>query len=111
MNKIVLSGAFVALAQLAAAPAFAQYYGNRGMWWGHGWGYGGMMFGGLLMIIFWGSIIVLAVLAVRWIAGNNSQREAPPQPRQSPLDILKERFARGEIDKKEYEERKKTLTQ
>ena len=109
MRKLILSGAAIGLSPLAASPAFAQYFGDRGMWWGHGWGYGGMIFGGLLMIIFWGSIIVLAVLAVRWIAGNNSQREAPPQPRQSPLDILKERFARGEIDKEEFEERRRVL--
>ena len=110
MKKLVLSGMVAGLAQLAAPAAFAQYFGDHGMWWGHGWGYGGMMFGGLLMIVFWGGIIVLAILAVRWIAGNSSQRDAPP-PRQSPLDILKERFARGEIDKKEYDERRKTLTQ
>jgi len=110
MRKLVLSGVVAGLAQLTAPPAFAQYFGDHDMWWGHGWGYGHMMFGGLLMVIFWGSVIVLAVVALRWIAGNSGQREASP-PRQSPLDILKERFARGEIDKKEYEERKKTLTQ
>jgi putative membrane protein len=30
-------------------------------------------------------------------------------PRRTPLDILKERFARGEIDKQEYEERRRVL--
>jgi putative membrane protein len=109
MRKLILSGAAIGLSPLAASPAFAQYYGDHGMWWGHGWGFGGMMFGGLLMIVFWGSIIVLAVLAVRWIAGSGSERQAPP--RQNPLDVLKERFARGEIDKKEYEERRKTLSE
>ncbi len=110
MKKLVLSGIVAGLAQLAAPAAFAQYFADHDMWWGHGRGYGGMMFGGALMIVFWGSIIVLAVLAVRWIAGNSDRGEAPP-PRQSPLDILKERFARGEIDKKEYDERKKTLSE
>jgi len=108
MKRAILSGMLAALAQLAAPAASAQVFGDHDMWWGHGWGYGHMMFGGLLMVIFWGSIIVLAVLAVRWFAGNNNQREAQ-LPRQTPLDILKERFARGEIDKKEYEERRKTL--
>mgnify|MGYP001078000422 CR=1 FL=1 len=80
--------------------------------WGHpmmgwGWGWGGMIFGPIFMILVLAVTIAVAVLLVRWIAGP-AQGPQHPQGR-SPLDILKERYARGEIDKEEYEERRRTL--
>jgi len=74
-----------------------------------GWGYG--MFGGIGMILFWGVLIILVVLLVRGVAGGWPSRSAswPRQTGSSALDILKERYAKGEISKEEYEERKKTL--
>ena len=51
------------------------------------------------------------VLLVRW-TGGTWQATVPPHhtlPGRMPLDILKERFARGEIDKDEYEERRRVL--
>jgi putative membrane protein len=58
-----------------------------------------------MMIVFWGSLIVLVVLLVRWLSGGGGAL----QSRSSALQILQERFARGEIDKEEYEERRKIL--
>lgn len=92
---------------LGAAPASAQtsdtaiWYMHPG--WGHmmGWGWG--LFGGLGMLIFWVVIIVLIVLLVR-------RAPVHTQSRIDPLDILKERFARGEIGKEEYEERRNILS-
>ena len=74
-----------------------------------GWGYG--MFGGIGMILFWGVLIILAVLLVRGVAGGWPSRSAswPRQTGSSALDILKERYTKGEISKEEYEERKKTI--
>lgn len=70
-----------------------------------------MMFGGLAMILFWGALIVLVVLLVRRFGARTPQGDAAPPPSESsPLDILNERFARGEIDKEEFEERKKLLS-
>lgn len=91
---------------LGAAPAQAQtndgtyWYMHNG--WGHmmGWGWG--WFGGLGMLLFWVVIIALAVVLLRG--------RGPVQTRPDPLDILKERFARGEISKEEYEERRKILS-
>jgi putative membrane protein len=63
-----------------------------------------------MMILFWGGIILAIVFAVRWLGGATSHSAAPPTSRKSALDILQDRFARGEIDKDEFEERKRLLS-
>jgi putative membrane protein len=68
-----------------------------------------MFFGSLMMFLFWGGIILLVVLAVRWFGSGSSRGAAPPGTRNKGLEILQERFARGEIDKDEFEERKRLL--
>lgn len=94
------------------SPAFAQAYGDRDVWWHPAWGWGHMIFGGLIMIAFWGGIIVLIVLLVRRLGGRSgSGHESTPTTRRTPLEILQERFAKGEIDKEEYEERRKLLSE
>ena len=62
------------------------------------------MFGGLMMLVFWGLVIFLIVVAVRRFTNGNS---APNQPHA--LDILRDRFAKGEIDEEEFQKRKSTL--
>jgi putative membrane protein len=106
-----LMGAGLAVA-LWSGPAFAQGDGYREWMWGYGpGGWGGMMLGGgLAMVIFWGGIILLVVLLARWFGGAGSAHQSANPPRQTALEILQERYARGEIDKTEYEERRKTLT-
>jgi len=71
-----------------------------------GYGFGFAPFGFLFMILWWGLIIIAIVALVKWIA----RASGTPSGGKSPLDILKERYAKGEIDKKEFEERKKDLT-
>ncbi len=108
-----LTNALMALpAALASVPALAQTTADRPDYWHYGWdwGWGHMMFGGFMMILFWGGIILLIVLAVRWLGGGSSRGTAPPAAGKMPLDILQERFARGEIDKQEFEERKRLLS-
>ena len=63
-------------------------------------------FGGGFMWIVWILLIVAIVWAVKavWGSGNN-----PPEKRKSALDILKERYARGEIDQQEFEQKRKEL--
>jgi putative membrane protein len=78
------------------------------MGWGGGWY--GMIFGPLVMILVLGVVIAIAVLLVRWLIGyapGPAAHHAPPG--RSSLDILEERFARGEIDKDEFEERRRVL--
>ena len=98
-----LLGVLMSVAILGANAAWAQqppgpYYGPH-MWNGAGW----MFFGPLMMILFVAAIIAVAVLIVRWLGGLG-QNVPPHRPvSKTPIDILKERFARGEIDKDEYD--------
>ena len=89
---------------LAWAQQDRDFYGPHMMW----GGWHGMFFGPLMMIIFIAVVVVLVVLAVRWLGGSHGASQ-PLSPAKTPLDILKERFARGEIDKEEFEERRRVL--
>jgi len=91
---------------LSAESALSQGADGHGWMWNSGWGWGGMMGGGLGMVLFWALIILLIVLAVR---GLGSRRDFPSPSEKTPLQILQERYARGEIDKQEYDERRKML--
>lgn len=70
-----------------------------------------MIFGPLFMILVLAAVIAVAVLIVRSLGGPRQDTAPPsyPPPSRTPLDILKERFARGEIDKNEFEERRRVL--
>lgn len=84
------------------------------MGWDYGmWGWGWMIFGSLMMLVFWGGLIALIVLAVRGLTSSGKREDRPPQPpvhsEQTALDILKIRYARGEISTEEYEEMRRRL--
>jgi len=70
-----------------------------------------MIFGPIFLLVVLIAVIAVVVLIVRWLGGP-MQHPGPPHyapPGQRSLDILKERFARGEIDKDEFEERRRVL--
>ena len=108
-----LSKMLMALAvTLAPLPALAQASVER-LGYGHGewdFGWGHMLFGGLMMIAFWGGLILLIVFVVRWLGRGPSHGNGASPPGARGLEILQERYARGEIDKAEYEERKQLLS-
>jgi putative membrane protein len=64
------------------------------------WGIGMMLF----MLVFWGLVAAGIVVAIRWLAqqGKGSRSDAA-------LEILRERYARGEIDREEFLARKRAL--
>ena len=106
----VLAGLIVAAFGLtAASAAMAQGYGSYDHHhsWGEGWG--GMIMGPLLIVVVLAMVLFLVVVAARWLGGAGHKGGTPPGPT-SPLDVLKDRFARGEIDKEEYEERRRVLS-
>lgn len=62
------------------------------------------------MIILWIVLIaVLIVVAVRMAQNRDTGMQAGGSSHDTPLDILKKRYARGEIDKQEFEQKKKDL--
>ena len=65
------------------------------------------------MILFWVVIIVGLFFLFRYFTGNQAgipgSGKGPDSGRRDPIEILKERYAKGEIDSREFEERKKTL--
>ena len=72
----------------------------------YGWGAGNMMGwfgGGIMMIVFWVLFIALIVWVVREFSGKNSKSSS------NALDILKERYAKGEMNKEEFESKKKDI--
>ncbi len=81
------------------------------MWWGQGFSWGWMLFGGLMMILFWGGIISLIVVAIRSLTGavSSTANPTPTNTSRSALRILKERYAHGEIAKEEYEDMRYNL--
>lgn len=81
-------------------------YGPHMMWWGEG-GWYGMIFGPLIMILVLALLIAAVVLLVRWASGQ--WPPGAPQQGRTPLDTLKERYARGEIDREEYMRRRTDL--
>lgn len=70
-----------------------------------------MLFGGFGMILLLVVVVAVIVLLVRWLAPSVQPPAAGHYgpPSKTALDILKERFARGEIDKDEFEDRRRTL--
>jgi putative membrane protein len=72
-------------------------------------GYGGWMMGsmGLLAILFWALIIAGVVLFVRWLSDRNGGGQSSPA--ESPLGILKKRYAKGEIDRETFEKMKQDI--
>jgi len=69
------------------------------------WGNQGFM--GVFMWIFWIAVIVGIVFLVKWIVQQSKSGEGKSE--ESSLEILKKRYARGEIDKEEFEQKKKDL--
>ncbi len=73
------------------------------MFWGnYGWGMG---FGWVFMVLFWVLVILGIIYLIQLIARGSKKENA-----ETALDILKKRYARGEITKEEFEKIKDDLT-
>ena len=69
-------------------------------------GYG--LFGGFFMIIFWVLVIVGVVLLIKWMVDQSAHGHRPPAQDRS-MEILKERYAKGEVTKDEFDKMKNDL--
>lgn len=72
-------------------------WGMMGSWGGFGW---------LWMVLWWALIIAAIVALVRWLSARGTEDE---QPARKALDLLKERYARGELDRETYEKMRRDL--
>ena len=72
-------------------------------------GYGMGWVGTLMMLIFWVVVIVAIVFLIRWLAASSKSKARGSAPEEPALEILKKRYARGEINKVEFEEKKRDL--
>ena len=75
-----------------------MWYMHEGMgWW--------MAFGGAWMLVFWGGLIALIVWGISKLSGRGDST-----PKRNPLYVAKERYAKGEIPREEFEQLKKDLS-
>ncbi|TVR30016.1 MAG: SHOCT domain-containing protein [Spirochaetaceae bacterium] len=81
----------------------------------HGWYGSGAQMGawgwaaGIAMILFWVLIVIGLVVLIRFLLAKTRNEGSGASPRRDALDILKERYAKGEIDKDEFEQKKNDL--
>jgi len=97
----------VVLAAAGAAPtAWAQNRPWESWGWHPMWGMWGMwgIGMGLFMLLVWGLLIVGLVLGIRWLLSQGRDARSD-----SALEILRQRYARGEIDREEFETKKRDL--
>jgi putative membrane protein len=88
------------LALLAQGGFYAWHWEMHPIWF---WGWGLVMM--LMMLIFWVLVIVGIVVSIRWLVRQG--RRGPSDPA---LEILRERYAKGEINKEEFEAKRRDLS-
>lgn len=98
-------------ATISASPAFAQSATDRPEQLLYGWsmGWGHIVFGHVMMLLYWGALVALIVFVVRALQSSWSAPSAQNSEDKA-VDILRQRFARGEINKDEYEARRRILS-
>ena len=91
-----------ALAQTGRYGGWNMGTGMMGDW-GMGW------FGSIFMVVFWILILVGLVFLIRFLIQSTSRDKAAGSTGDRALEILKERYAKGEIDKDEFDSKRKDL--
>ncbi len=114
MKETLRTFAIALLIVTAAFPFAHGQDGGRGMGPGMmgpgmmGWGYGMGWPWFILTIVFSIALVFGIVFFIRWMTLSGGK--GGMRPEESALDILKKRYARGEITKEEYEKMKKDIS-
>lgn len=74
--------------------------------WGGGWASWTMYLG---MIVFWVGVVALVIWGIRALAGPGVAHSMPQGAQESAADVLKRRYAAGEIDATEFEQKRRDL--
>jgi putative membrane protein len=111
MRKIILLFMISVFQIFWISRSYAQGrgYGEWGMY-GPGMMGWGWSFGWIFMMVFWVLVIIGMIFLIKWLAGlSRAQKTMFEKPNDSALDILRQRYARGEINKEEFDQKKKDL--
>ncbi|MGB5747414.1 MAG: SHOCT domain-containing protein [Desulfobacterales bacterium] len=107
----IISAMALSIVFFPSTEALAQWGDNQGWHMGSGmmggWGMG--WFGGIFMMIFWVLILVGLIFLIKWLIQSTNRAKSDAGRANSALEILKDRYARGEIDTAEFEEKKRVL--
>jgi putative membrane protein len=95
---IMWSSWFAPAAISAQERPYEWGWGMHPMWWG--WGFGMI----LMMIVFWGLVIAGLVILIRWVVTQSKEGRGD-----SAIEILRQRYARGEITKEQFDTMKRDL--
>jgi len=79
------------------------------MWGDYGMGWGWGFFGVIHMVLWWALLILGIAVLVKWLAGGFGPARTERLSEGRALEVLKERYARGEIGKEEFEQKKRDL--
>jgi len=107
--------ALLVLVPLVWGAVTRTWFGGTGGWWGGSWGMmgpgimGGFGMMGIGMVVFWGLVIWGIVVLVRRNGAVACCDEHAHAGGSAALDTLKQRYAKGEIGREEYETKKKDL--
>jgi putative membrane protein len=74
-----------------------------------GWGYGMPWLGHIISLVFWIGLIVAIFFLIRWLFVSTRFKSTEITSGDSAPEILKTRYAKGEINREEFEEKKRDL--
>ena len=108
----ITTGLLLLMLFIPWSGALAQWGNNQGWHRGPGMmgGIGMGWFGGIFMILFWILVLVGLVFFIKWLIQSTGSGRAGGGSSNRALEILKERYARGEIDNTEFERMKTNLS-
>lgn len=110
MKQTILAVSAFVLWLFCLPLSYAQRgYGDWGMPGPGMMGWGGWGFGWIFMIFFLGVFIVGLIFLIKWLVGLSRSRGPYEKEHDSAMEILRQRYAKGEINKEEFDQKKRDL--